>query len=603
MKKIFALVLVIAMLSLVLVACKPEEEPMATTKDIFNNFTSTGEYTSVVETLRLPEGTLVNSYDGTNDVFITYREVEVSGITITRFGFASQNEELIEPRYTAIIDICGDYAICVRTAIIENEELSYVGIVKFRGESGAIEYGFTYPYAALISQFTFLNEQYVIVMGDKYSTDFTQAGYGYATVYDYSSSLGMLEVGIVNDITNTTKFVYGDGYLASVGSNTVRLYDLTKINDKGIFIMQHSVTLLKEGDGYVSNYTTTEAYYVGNGWYIISSIFSSPEEYDTYEMPLVNDEDGKTYYTTIKSVRISVMSGKQYECERVTMVSNKYTEGMMRGLTDAINVEDITGAATWKTPYLLPVVPSSSFVKDGYSIVYYYYYYYNAENIRSWATSFMICDSEGNMTAPTNLIMPIVFVDGKGLQNSDPNFRIAMRDVGYHDYENGTRTTLLPVTETSAYENQFIHNGVIISYEQRIEPAGVVAYLGATKVDGTRITAYEYDSFSPFFGNFAMASKVGEMTDEGTIKSQAFYRIGLDGSVTSVTDCHQMFNGVYSTFDGNNKFGLKSNSGTTLISKKCDSISCVDYFFKDGKVFTTKVATVENGRGVIYELK
>ena len=93
------------------------------------------------------------------------------------------------------------------------------------------------------------------------------------------------------------------------------------------------------------------------------------------------------------------------------------------------------------------------------------------------------------------------------------------------------------------------------------------------------------------------------MTDEGTIKSQAFYRIGLDGSVTSVTDCHQMFNGVYSTFDGNNKFGLKSNSGTTLISKKCDSISCVDYFFKDGKVFTTKVATVENGRGVIYELK
>ena len=603
MKKIFALVLVIAMLFTVLVACNKEEDTMATTKDIFNDFTSTGEYTSVVETLRLPEGTYVSSYDGANDVFLTYKEVEVAGIRIRRFGFASSTEELIEPRYTSVIDIRGDYAICVRTALIDNEEKTYVGLVRYRGQDGAVEYGFTYPYAMLISQFTFLSDRYLIVMGSKESTEFSQAGYGYATVYDYSSSMGLLEVGIVNDITNETKFVYEDGYLAAVGTNTVRLYDLSKINENGIFIRQHSVTLLKEGDGYISNYTSTDAYYVGNGWFIISSTFSSPEEYDTYEMPLVNDEDGQTYYTTIKSVRISIKSGKQYDCERVTMVSNKYSDGVVRSLTDAINVEDVTSAATWKTPYLLPIIPSSAFVKDGYSIVYYYYYYYNAENIRSWATSYMICDSEGNMTAPTNLIMPVVYVDGKGLQNADPNFRIAMRDVGYHDYENGTRHTLLPVTETSAYENQFIHNGVIISYEQRIEPAGVVAYLGATKVDGTRITPYEYDSFSPFFGNYAMASKVGEMTEEGTIKSQAFYRIAMDGTVTHVSDCYQMFNGVYSTFDDTGKFGLKSNSGTVLIAKKCDKISCVDYFFKDGKVFTTKVATVENGRGVIYELK
>lgn len=590
----------IALFTFVCVGCVKKKDDVITTKDVFNNFTSNGEYSSAVESLRLGEGTFVSSYDGNSDVFVTYKEMKIENYTLTRYGFCSSTEVYIEPRYTAVLDIRGDYAICVRTALINNEETTYVGLVKFRGEGGGVEYGFNYPYAVLINQFTFLSDRYVAIMGDKDMTSFNSSGYSYATVYDYTSTLGLLEVGVINDIDNGTTFVCEDGYLAAVGTNTVRLYDLSQINSNGNFIRQHSVTLLKEGDGYSSSCTTSEAYYVGNGWFIISSTFSTTEEYDTYEIPLYNEKDNLTYYTLIKSVRISIKSGKQYDCERVAMVANEYTDREVRTLCDSINAEDVTGAATWTIPYLLPVVPTSAIMKKGYSIVYYYYYYYNTESIRSWGTSYMVCDSEGNITAPTNLIMPIVFVDGYGLQNSSPNFKNAMRDLGYHAYEDGTRTTLIPVTETSAFENSFLHNGVIISYEQRIEPAGVVAYLGATKVDGTRVTAYEYDSFSPFFGNYAMASKVGEM-ENGAIKSQAFYRISLDGSVSLVKDCYQMFNGVYSTHD-NGKFGLKSNSGVTLISNKCEKVSCVDYFFKNGKVFSTKVATVENGRGVIYEL-
>ncbi|MBQ8178778.1 MAG: hypothetical protein IJ033_06285 [Clostridia bacterium] len=602
MKKFLTLILILSFVFVVLVGCNNDEEPMATTKDIFNNFSSNGEYTSCVETLRLPEGTVVSSYDGSNDIFITYKEAKYGNFTIGRYGFASSTEELIEPRYTSIIDIRGDYAICLRTALVNNEETVYVGLVKFRGVNGGVEYGFSYPYAVAINQFTFLSDKYIAVMGNKNMTEFAASGYSYATVYDYASADGLLEVGIINDIDNSTKFVCEDGYIAAVGTNTTRLYDMSKINDKGIFIMQHSVTLLKEGDGYVQDYSSSEAYYVGGGWFIISTTFSCHEEYDTYEIPLLNEEDNKTYYTLIKSVRISIKSGKQFDCERVTMVSNKYTDRDVRSIVDAINAEDATAAATWSRPYLLPVIPTSPLVQDGYSIVYYYYYYYNTENIRSWAISFMICDADGNMTAPTNLVMPVAYVDGYGLQNADPNFSIAIRDVGYHSYENGTRTTLIPVTDTSAFENQFIHNGVIISYEQRIEPQGVVAYIGATKVDGTRITAYEYDSFSPFFGNYAIASKVGELNENGSIKSQAFYRISLDGTVTSIDDCYQMFNGTYSTFSGG-KFGLKSNAGTTLIANKCEKVSCVDYFFRDGKVFNTVVATVEGNRGVIYELR
>ncbi len=604
MKKFFALILILSLVLAVLVACNDDEETMKTTKDIFNNFSSTGEYTSCVETLRLPEGTVVSSYDGANDIFITYKEVTYGAFTIGRYGFATSTEELIEPRYTSIIDIRGDYAICLRTALVNNEEEVRVGLVRFRGPNGGFEYGFNYPYAVSITQFSFLSDRYIAVLGDKSMTEFTSAGYSYATVYDYASTSSLLEVGVINDVDNYTKFVCADGYIAAVGTNTTRLYDMSKINEKGNFILQHSVTLLKEGDGYSANYSTSNAYYVGNGYFIISTTFSCPEEYDTYEIPLLNEEDNETYYTLIKSVRISIKSGKQFPAERITMVANKYTDRDVRSVVDAINAEDSTAAATWSRPYLTPVTPTSPLVKDGYSIVYYYYYYYNTgdESIRSWAISYMICDSDGNMTAPTNLVMPISYVDGYGLENTSPNYSIAVRDVGYHTYENGIRNTLIPLTSTSGFENQIIHNGVIISYEQRIEPQGTVAYLGATKVDGTRITAYEYDSFSPFFGNYAMASKVGSLNDDGTIKEQAFYRISMDGAVTHVDDCYQMFNGVYSTHGGG-KFGLKSNSGATLIANKCEKVSCVDYYFSNGRVFNTVVATVEGGCGVIYELR
>lgn len=619
MKKFFILVLTLSFVFVAFLGCKPKGEDAVTTADIFENFASTGEYTSLTETLRLDDGVTVAFYDGDNDVYVTKTTHMLggeNGVKREFYGFCSSTEVYVDPIYTSVIDIRGDYAICLRTQLSASsegvEEIRYIGVVKFRGDDGnAYEYGFTYPYAPLIQQFTFLSDNLIAIMGDKYTTEFGTAGYSYATIYDYSSTLGLKEVAVVDGINNGSQFVCHDGYLAVVDNMEARFYDFNKISAEGKLERQHTVALIKASDGYVETYTTTDVYYVGNGWFIVSSIYSSPEQFDGYEMPLMNNEDSKTYYTLIKSVRFSVKSGKQYECERVTMVSNEYTDQNVRNICNAINTEDVTAATKWERPYLLPIVPTSAITKKGYSIVYYYYYYYNTENIRSWSTSFMICDNEGRMTAPSNLVMPTVFVDGYGLQNSSPNFKIAMRDVGYHAYEDGSRKSLIPLTELSAFENSFMHNGVIISYEQRIEPQGAVTKMGATKVDGTRITPYEYDAFSPFFGNYATASKIGEMTEGGTIKSQAFYRISLDGTVTSISDCYQMYNGVYvtrySSVDSLGKetirFGLKSNSGTVLLPNTCEQVSCSDYFFKDGKTFLTKVATVENGAGVIYELK
>ena len=90
----------------------------------------------------------------------------------------------------------------------------------------------------------------------------------------------------------------------------------------------------------------------------------------------MDPESSTTYYTLIKSVRFSMKSGKQYDCERVTMVSNEYTDSDVRMLCDSINTEDVTATAQWERPYLLPIMPTSAITKKGYSIVYYYYYYY-----------------------------------------------------------------------------------------------------------------------------------------------------------------------------------------------------------------------------------
>ncbi len=605
MKKFFALVLVIITVLSILVACnEPKEETVVGIQDIFHNFSSTAPYAQAVETLRLPKGVTVSSYDGASDVFVTKRDYDLSGREVSRYGFCSSTEEFIEPRYTAVLDILGDYAVCVRTRIVDNEETNYIGLVRYRGEGGGKEFGFTYAYAPLITQFTFIDERYIVIMGDKNSGELVSEGYSYATVYDYSSTNELLEVGRINNVENTNKFVAGDNYIAVCAAETTSLYDLTKIDDNGYFIRQHVVHLLKSGDGYSVNYLTNEAFYVGGGFFIVTATYSSPEEYDGYEIPLFDEEDSTTYYTLIKSVRVSAVSGKTFASERVTLVANKYTDGTVRSLCDAINVENQTAVGNWERMYQTPALPTSSVVKDGYSILYYYYYYPTAENARAWKHSFMIIDEEGNVVAPTNLALPVVFVDGSGLQNIDPNFKLPMRDVGYHTYEDGTRKTLIPVIDDYyAFENTFIHNGVIISYQERIEPQGTVAYMGATGVDGSRITEYTYDAFSPFFGDYAIAAELGNMTTEGTVESQRFFRISRDGTRELIMDCYQMFNGVYSTYDATSKrFGLKSNSGAILISNKCEWVSCADYFFRDGKVFTTKVATVENGGGVIYEL-
>ncbi|MBO5774003.1 MAG: hypothetical protein J6R44_04140, partial [Clostridia bacterium] len=166
MKKFFILILTLSFVFVAFLGCNKNDERAVTTADIFESFSSTGEYTSIEETLRLDEGVTVAFYNGANDVYVTKTTHMLggeNGVEREFYGFCSSTEVYIDPIYSAVIDIRGDYAICLRSQLSASEngleEIRYVGVVKFRGGDGkAYEYGFTYPYAPLIQQFTFLSD-------------------------------------------------------------------------------------------------------------------------------------------------------------------------------------------------------------------------------------------------------------------------------------------------------------------------------------------------------------------------------------------------------------------------------------------------------------
>lgn len=607
-KKIVALSLILVMAAALAVGCTDKTET-GSISDTFLNFSSTGEYTSATKKLTLSSGQTFTSYDADSGVFVIREDVSLGEALYTRYGLASEDEVYWEPGggsgFTQVLDINGDHAIVVVNALVDGVDTAYVGVVRFRGPLGPLQYGFVHQFAPLTQQISFLNDRYLIMFGDMANAG-TSSGYGYtyATIYDYTAANQLLEVARVSGIDNGTTFQLHDGYLAAVHSDSVDFYYIGETDGSGYLTEKMSVRLIT-GSQYVETGLTTSAYYIGGGWFIVSTTYASETQYDGYEFNRT-DEDGTTYFMEIRSVKASMNSLKTFPTERVTLVANQYTSSYVRGLADAITIEDVSAAATWQNTYATPMTATSELVKDGYSIVYYYYYFYNDADMsqRTWSTSFQIYDTSGNATVASNLAMPVVYADGYGLQTADPNFNIALRDVGYNNYTDGSRVTLTALDDLNGYHNAFIHNGVIISYRQHIDASGqFTSNMGATGVDGKVILPYEYDSISPFFGNYATASIVAEYAEDGSVSQQAFFRVAKDGKTEPIPECYQMRNGTYITRNSAGKYGLNSNSGAVLISANCDEVSTVDRMYADGKVFASSYAvTVENGRGVLYEL-
>lgn len=621
MKKIAALVLIVVLGVVLVQGCVDKNDDVKKVADYFRNYSSSGAYTKAEKKLELELGQHFSSYDAASGVFVITEDIELADgeTSVTRYGLASESEVYIEPKYgfASVMDIRGDYAL-VLTSVLENgEEVSYIGVMPFRGAHALKEYPylnpnyrFRYEYTSpLIQQMTLLDNDYLVVLGAL--DELSQTGpYSFATVYRYSSGNGYLMYAEIPYCENYSTFQLVDGYLVATHRSGVDFYDFKNIGSNGSLTKIASVSNLISGAQYEVTNMASSTYYLGGDWFIVSTQYVSTEQFDGYEFTVSSGSDGISY-VKMNSVKISMNSKKQFPTERVTMVSNKYTDSAVRSITDAVNAEDVYNAALWKTAYTVPVAPSSAFINDGYSIVYYKYYYYPdpESNERSWTDSFQIYDSHGEGVVASNLQMPTLFTDGKGVQNADPNFDIPLMSAGYNTYEDGTFVTLSAMSEKTGFNNAFIHGGVLIAYRNIIdESIGFSTNIGAINVDTGEIVAdFDYDSFSPFFGGYATASKVAEFASDGSVASQAFYRIGADGSETPIPDCYQMRNGCYITRAGegaNARFGLKSNDGKELLSASFKSVSTFDYMYANGKVFSKCYAAAINeyGRGILYVL-
>lgn len=582
-------------------SCKPKE---INDNQYFKNFYSTNAYTTITEKLRLAEGITVVQYDSVSGFYITQKKYFDNSEDI-RYGFCTSEHELISPRFTNILDIRGNYAV-VTMPFSSGDSYEYrVGIVKIRGEGSNIissDYGFSYQYIPSITQYAMLDGTYVSVMGSKTETS---TEYEEAVIYDYSSANGLLEVARVDDVLNSTKFYYADGHLVTQSPGIARIYSINNINASGHLVLKSYYTPFDQADGYSNSMVDVSPYYLGNNWFIFTGIYASPEEYDSFEVsrPLENGDD-TIYYMTIRSKRYNASTELYYDTDRVSLVANKYTSLLVKDIANMVNTSNgseyinVNDNDFRQRLYNPPVIPTSEIIKDGYSIVYSYFPIYAQDNSVTFNDTFQIYDSNAERLYVPEALMPIVYLDGKGLQNIDPNFSLPGRDVGYHNYTDGKRVILRPISDRVVYDPYMLHSDMIIVMEFNLDRPSVNCS-AAFDLNGNQVTPFDYDIFTPYFGEFAIAGKNEKSGDKDFFK---YYRIDKSGNVTAIDKyVFSVYNGIYVTKE-NGKFALYANSGQKLLSADSTDISIMDDFFVDLKYLKSYVVTVENGASVIYEL-
>ncbi|MDR2267180.1 MAG: hypothetical protein LBE09_06330 [Christensenellaceae bacterium] len=580
----------------------------------FKNFISQTGYSKVEEVLRLSDqesfkdrNIIFSSYDDASGVYILSEEsISYGSDNVMLYGFATIEEGvLIAPRYENVLDIKGDYAIVTRRVAIGDisESKVYIGLVKLRGDNAGKEYGFSYIYMPLIVQYAFLNEKLLVMLGYKTLTSEETLTYTSATVYDYASSGGsvLLTVGVISDVSNDTTFKMCDGHIVSIYCNIARFYRVDEITSNGYFLMKGSFSPFDTTAGYAETDITLQAYYIGSGWFILSGVHTTTTSTGIYDM-VQYDANGTAQYVTIKSASYNTVHYKSFEIQdRVALVANKYSDEEIRGIINLLNsaydIDDYDG----KGLYYQPAVAMSSAIKDGYSIVYYYYYQ-QIDGFVDWPITFTIYDENARATN-LNTIFPLLYVDGIGLYNSDPNFDMPPLSADYYKYYSTERVIITPLQDTVGYNTAIAHDEMIISYNVTVSGLTADTYVGAYDRNGALAVPYLYFEFTPYFSGYATASRLqGGASDT----ERLFFRISKSGAETQLDDVFMLRNGVYvtyHTYEDGIKYGLKANDGTLLIENICDTVSTVDTFLtKDGKYIETAVVTVEDGLGVIYKL-
>lgn len=606
------LIVVVLFLSWILTACADAPIGFDT---YFKNFKSSMAYSGIEELLRLSDyeelkdlGVYFSSYHSASDIYILTKKTVISdALTITQHGFASVGDGLlIAPRYSDVLDIKGDYAIVTREVAVGNMSniQKYIGLVKIRGENKGKEFGFSYIYMPLITQYSFLDYQYLVMLGHKAMTNTgttTSISYTTATIYDYTTAKGnaILSVGFLSEVKNQSTFEMFEGNIVSIYYNEARFYQIKDIGSNGYFNKKGEFFSFDTNDGYAIENIGTEIFYIGNNWFLISGTYTTTTDTGLHDFS-ETDEDGSTKYLTIKSASFNTTHYKSFEIKnRIVMVANKYSDDELRGIIDIANTNNDVDELDGKGKYYPPIVPMSSAIKDKYSIVYYYYYEYILGMI-NWSVTYSLYDQNAK-SIELETLMPMLYVDGKGLYNADPNFNLVPMDADYYTYA-GKRIVIDSKSDFIGYSPFIMHDGMIISYKLELNGLTADTFVGAYDLTGKLAVPYKYLEFTPYFGGYATASRVDE-----NLAKRRFFRINKNGAEIEIDDAFALRNGVYITYiieDERVSFGLNANDGSVLIPKKADVVSIIDSFLnKDGSYVSSVVITVENGSGVIYRLK
>lgn len=604
------------------------KDPVTAFINYFNTFPSTKVFTEAEQTLALRPGIFVASYDIRNDVIITrqnlideYKEhlpdydqdSQELEDEIYLFGLASKTQELVPPTYSNIVAIKGDYAIVVKPSFPDGidttfEDIEYkIGVIKFRGENAGDRTDFKADYAgAEFWQMRFVGEDYIAVLNDKNDVKLDATT---VTFYDYKSTHKLLEVFRVRADINYNFSLFDDN-LVSYTSNKAEFHKIDLADGQGYLVTTDTYKPFPEDtDGALDTIMTTMVSYLGNNWFLRQGYIEAkpddfkPEDLEGIQGKLIlvdrfDSQTGETStnYLLMRSDRYNAESKLMLSNDKLVpdMVANKYNADSTRDIADYLN-NQVEKGANDKFAYYPPSMPVGALPKDGMSIVYYYYFPYANEPER-YAVSFLMMDANGNMFHPKeNIFMPLLMIDGGGVQVADPDYEIARGNAQIIDKNNKVSVFKEYSYGEYGYINISYNNGILIAAEYNLRGESDEMYYGAFNSEGRQITHFKYLELSLFYGEYAIG--MNKVNDEFR-----YVRIDKNGDETILDDVLAVRNGVYITKSGG-KVGLKSYDGTVLLPNEYETIDVLETFLVDGLFQKTVVAAEKDNRGYVFLLK
>ena len=168
-----------------------------------------------------------------------------------------------------------------------------------------------------------------------------------------------------------------------------------------------------------------------------------------------------------------------------------------------------------------------------------------------------------------DMLMPAIFVDGYGVETSDPLYEKYYGSVSYFDKKTMAKSEIVAYDENvRTYASYLYHGKGVVSSEINYEKNDIL--YGITAADGTRIIEYKYQELTPYYGDYAIGSK---KTNTGKVT----YRIDASGQETVIDDVIRINDGVYVCVQYG-KMGLKNFEGSLLIPANNDSVEVIQNF-------------------------